>query len=368
MNLKLKHVLIGCGVAAGVLMLLGVASSVGFYLWLNQPGTLLQPDALMGPETTGFVAYTVKTDDAGARHLFFRLMDKLQQQQSAHSPFPPWMAGWMQNYQKSIQARKVNAILPLAAVWSIRPATDPDADLQLVTLSLPRIQNRLVIINMVVGFMFRRSATTKPESYHGATIYTIAPSTERSFTFFIRGSEISLASNVETARLAIDRLAAERLEDGSTKAAGDGLTSLYARTPPSKALRGALVNSGGQIVRSLRRLTGDDRDFDTMAERWSAMKGLAISGGFEGTTTFSGTLEALGPDASWSEVNAEAIASDCETILGLAHIEASVEATRDGPWVQVDVRIDDPASQLEPLLDFERIAPRKRRGSSIHSR
>ena len=52
-----KRILVGCGIGCGALLLVSISSCVGFFVWLNRPGELLDPERLLGGDTT---------DDGGA--------------------------------------------------------------------------------------------------------------------------------------------------------------------------------------------------------------------------------------------------------------------------------------------------------------
>jgi len=353
-NRKLKNALIGCAVAAAVMVMAGIASCVGFYVWLNRPGKLLQPDALMASDTTGFVAFTVTAEDKGARHLLDSLMDDVQRQQRALTPFPPWMQGVMGQVQSRGRARQIDILLPLVAAWTIRPSDDPDADLSTLTVSLPHLGNRLVIFDTFLGFMMRRNGVVAVESHGGVSLYTAHDTSGRSATFWLRGCDIFLASDLDTARLTVDRLAARRPEGTAGDAADNDVSRLYDGTPSGRALRGAIVNTHGQIARALRRLAEEGPEEKEIEERWGAMEALTISGGFEGENTFTLTLEARGADAAWAASHAETIGRDCQRLLEQAQIHAMVSTRQDGPWAVVEARIEDPASQLGARIHLER--------------
>jgi hypothetical protein len=352
MNRGLKNTLIGCAVACAVLLMTGVASCVGFVLWLNRPGPLLQPESLMGADTTGFVEWTVRREDAGARRLLERLMQRVQQPHG-RSPLPPWI----QNIQNANRHRQVQGLLPVAAAWTIRPGADPDEDLHTLTLSVPRLGKRLVILDVILDYTLARSQDVRTETHRGARIYTLSLQPESRITFFFRGSDVFLVTDVETAKVAIDRLLEERAGSPASEAE-TGLSSFYTRTPPSGALRGAIVNAHGEIPRVLRILS-DETSETEVHERWSALEALTVSGGFEGETAFSGSLELLGPDEAWARTHAEALASDAGAFLERLQIQAKVEPALDGRWVRVGIRIDDPAAQLEGLLDSLSTGPRE---------
>src|SRR5262245_427811 len=352
MNRSLKNTLIGCGVALVVLFMTGVGSCVGFVLWLNRPGPLLQPESLMGRDTTGLVEFTVRKEDAAARQVLERLMKRAQQPRG-ESPFPPWL----QNIQNSSRHRQIQGLLPVAAAWTIRPGAEPDDDLHTMTLSVPRLGKRLVILDVILSYTLARSEEVRTEQHRGARIYTLLLKPEGSLTFFFRGSDIFLVSDVETAKVAIDRLSEERAR-GATQGDEAGLSELYARTPPDGALRGAIVNAHGELPRTLRILT-DETSEPEIHERWSALEALTISGRFEGESAFSGSLELLGPDEAWARTHAEALAGDAQTFLERLGIHAKVDGAADARWVRAGIRIDDAAAQLEHLFDFSSRRPRE---------
>ena len=363
MNRNLKSTLVGCAIALGVLLAVGVASCAGFIVWLNRPGPLLQPEALLSPEATGFVEWTFRSDDPGMSHMLDQMLDAVRRQQRSLSPFPPWVADRLQDMQTARSRRQIRAIMPLVVVWSIRPGSEPDEDLHLLTLSVPRLGNRLVIIDAMLRFTMGWSRDAHSERYKGVTLYTIPIGPDSRATFFFHRSDIYFASDADTGRLAVDRLMVESSRPGAGAApVDDDLAHLYARTPTGKPLRGAITNARGELIRLLRPLTGDDREEEELRERWRTVEGLTISGGFEGENTFSADLELLGPDEAWGEANARTLAEDCRTLFERIGVRATVEPSHEARWVRVAARVDDPASQLEKILDFRRLEHRKDRG------
>src|SRR5262245_27523629 len=105
MTRKQKNTLVGCAIAAGGLLLVGVASCAGFLVWLNNPGPLLQPEALLSPEATGFVEWTFRSDDPGMSRVLDQVLGAARRQQRARSPFPPWIADRLQDIQAAKSRR-----------------------------------------------------------------------------------------------------------------------------------------------------------------------------------------------------------------------------------------------------------------------
>jgi hypothetical protein len=219
---------------------------------------------------------------------------------------------------------------------------------------------------MIVGWMMGRSGDSgfRRESYGRATIYTTSSPGRSDFVFFFLGSDVSFASDAATARLAIDRMALDAPAAAAGKDSGpaDGsLEHLYEGIDDTRLLRGALVNPHGEIVRMLRRLAPEDIDVDEMEPRWGAMEGLTIAGAFENEKDFSIVLEAIGPDEAWAWENADALGADCGEILSPAGVDAPCEAHPEGRRVHLSARIEDPATQLERLMQHRESERRRDR-------
>ncbi len=48
-----KRILIGCAVGCGAMVVLVIGLAVAFGLWIKSPGELLEPQRLLGADTTG---------------------------------------------------------------------------------------------------------------------------------------------------------------------------------------------------------------------------------------------------------------------------------------------------------------------------
>src|SRR5437867_13274174 len=86
-----RNILIGCAAAIGVAALLGVGSCIGFTVWLNRPGHLMEPEKLLGADTSGFIEWTLRREDPGTLAVLEALMDNLQQERRSRSPLPGWL-------------------------------------------------------------------------------------------------------------------------------------------------------------------------------------------------------------------------------------------------------------------------------------
>ena len=65
MNPRTKRILIGCGAGCGGMILILIALAVGFGMWIQGKGELLEPQRLLGADTTGYLEWTLRLEDPG---------------------------------------------------------------------------------------------------------------------------------------------------------------------------------------------------------------------------------------------------------------------------------------------------------------
>src|SRR2546422_502850 len=118
-----RNILIGCAAAIGAAALLAVGSCIGFTVWLNRPGHLMEPEKLLGADTTGFIEWTLRREDPGTLAILETFMEN-------------------------------NEMLPMVAAWTVRPGDTPGSDLHLLTVSLPGTGNRMVLADWMLGLVF----------------------------------------------------------------------------------------------------------------------------------------------------------------------------------------------------------------------
>ena len=147
-----KRILIGCGLGCGALVVLGISGCIGFSIWIGQRGELLEPERLLGRDTTGYVEWTLRLEDPGTEQFVERLIEISQTNPDEfRSPFPGWANDILAGRQNRQNAREIRQLLPLVAAWAVRPAEAPGEDLHLVTVSVVQLGNRLVFLDWILG-------------------------------------------------------------------------------------------------------------------------------------------------------------------------------------------------------------------------
>ena len=202
-----KKILLGCGIGCLSIVLLVVASCTGFFIWLNQPGELLEPDLLVGSDTTGYVAWTLRLEDPGTREFVQGLLDSLQRASERnrvriHPAFDSWLSGMEQRRNE----KQIREMFPLAAAWTLRPGAEPGDDLHLFSVSLMQAGNQIRLFDWIIGFFLARSPDVQTVSHHGEKIFRLPVDRKTPISFFIRGNDVFFTSDLETAKLAVDRL------------------------------------------------------------------------------------------------------------------------------------------------------------------
>ncbi len=127
-----KRILIGCAVGCGAMVLLVIGLAVAFGLWIAKPAELLEPQRLVGADTTGYVEWTLRLEDPGTEGFSRRLIEAIQNiPPEGTEEMPDWLGGWItQRHNKEAQ-EDILKVFPLVAAWTLHPANTPEEDLHL---------------------------------------------------------------------------------------------------------------------------------------------------------------------------------------------------------------------------------------------
>jgi hypothetical protein len=348
---SLRQTLIGCGLGCVVVLVLGIGSCVGFYVWLQRPGELLEPERLLGADTAGYVEWTLRLEDPGTRGFVETLVELQQRQmQRDRAPLPGWIRQFLQRQTRRGSEEDLRELLPLVAAWTVRPGAAPGTDLHVVTLSLKQVGNRMVFLDWILSVTFRMSDKAQSVSYLGETIYQLPAGEDGTITFFIRGNDLFFTSDVETAQQALYRL---QVGEPQQQGAATELDRWFDGVR-GQALRGAVVNERGELTRVLERLT--DESF--AGEPWSALRAATVSGGLTAEGAFDARVEFHGPDAGWAAAGAEPLAELLRRNLDYARLPVELGARAEGERIVVELRTTDLAALLERLAEEDRDASR----------
>ena len=329
-----KRLAIGCLLGCGGLVVLVVALLVSFGIWINRPGPLLEPERLLGEDTTGYVEWTLRLEDPGTEGFVRALIGAVQSaQKNTTQKLPSWFTVWVLPFQQRKTAHDMTQLFPLAAAWTMRAGETGDRDLHLFTLSMERLGNRMVFADWMIGFMLGRVPEVEVDRYRNEKIYSLPlEKSGRRITFFIRGADIFATSDLDTARLAVDRLALEAIPNRQPTA----LDRLFAETAGRGALRGALTNEHGEIARLLDlRLAGMED------APWDALRGATLAGGLEPDGSLRARIVLEGPDEAWAETGASFFAEALGRLATFGELEPEVTARAAGERIEIDLRLAD---------------------------
>ena len=345
---KRKKVLIGCGLGCGFLLLLGVGSCIGFGVWINSPGDLLEPTSLVGDATTGYVEWTMQLEDPGTSEFVELLISRFQGiRESSGMPLPGGLGDRLNEMQSNRDAKKLRALFPMTVAWTLQPGESPEDDLHMVTVSSKKFDHQMTLVDWIVGWAMRRDSDGDVEKYRGENLYRIVLDGQVStFAFFIRSGDVFVTSDIQAARIAVDRLIdpAQR-SDGAAE-----FTRLYERAD-DLPLRGAMSNHGGALLRIWQEYFDADVLETTAREMWDGIEGLTLTGSFTGEGSFDLALDFHFPDAD--------AAAEAEGDLGLAVGRATERslllelqgASVVGRRLRFDLQAGELVQRLEELDD-----------------
>jgi len=336
-----RNFLLGCLAGCGALALLAVSSCLGLVWWVNRPGELLEPARLRGPETTAYAEWTLRLEDPGTSAFVSELLASIERlQRSAPSPLPGALGGFLASYQARRNEQQVRQFFPCVVAWTVFGGAGPDDELHLVTVSVEKFGNRLVLIDWFLGWLMGRDAETEVVSHRGEKIYHLK---KPGSAFFLRRSQIFFTTGLEAATRAVDRL-----QPGATRPAeATQLDRLIDGLPPDRPLRGATTNEHGEVARLLALLLDRPPEEVLPGVEWERVRGLTLAGGFATDSSFEAALDLLTVGPAWPAEEAQAVADALAASLSTESLPVRVEAVPHADGMRFVFEVDDLARLLE---------------------
>jgi len=344
---KGKRWLIGCGLGCLVVIAVIVAVIISFTLWVRGSGELLEPQKLLGSDTTGYLEWSLRMEDEGTQGFARELIRAMQEiPPEASNELPPWIYNWLSKRQSDEAERDVLQLFPMVAAWTVRPGETEDDDLHLLSVSVQRLGNRLVFGDWVMGWFLHKSDDVTLVRHRDEKIYQTRIKDDTSATFFIRGGNLFFTSDPETARVAVDRLIA----DAAPSREATNLDRLFGET--TGPLRGAIDNQRGEMLRvwsSISALSGASVDPDL----WNGFSGLALSGGVQADGSLAATLRFHGEKA-WIEDRALDLVMALHEGFSWGETEADVQARPFDGGLEVELKVPGLTETLGGWIRFDR--------------
>jgi hypothetical protein len=342
-----KKILLGVLAVFGALAILVVVAVVSFVVWISTPGELIDPEQLVSTDATGYAEWTLRAEDPGTEGFLTLLSDAARGfTREVDSPIPGFSGSWSEG--------NVTDVLPAVVAWTLHPAGAPGAEGRHVfSVSAERLGNQIVFADWIAGFAVSRSRdpNVSAESYNGETIYRLRqPARDVDLTLFVRRGAVFVASDLDAARQAVDRLSgssAAPAADGAVTRPATGLAELFARTSPDDALRAAVTNGSGELARLWETVSSEPV---AMPEAWRGIEGASLGGGLRADGSFDGTLRLRVADPAAAAAYVPVI----PTVVGLnlgtfeTRVEISSMAVDDG--VQISFTIPDLVEGLAARL------------------
>lgn len=331
-----KRILIGCALGCGTLLVLVIGLVVGFSIWLGSPGELLEPQQLLGSDTTGYVEWTLRLDDPGTDGFARKLVETIQNfSTQGADEMPESFRGWILTRQKKQTEKDILKLFPLVAAWTLQPGKTAETDLHLVSIGMERMGHQLVLGDWILGFVLDRTDEIDVDHYRDEKIYRVPIRDDTTLTVFLRDGHLFLTSDLETARVAVDRL----IEDARTQRKESGLDRFFAETA-GHPLRGALTNGRGEVLRLWQRLS-DVEPADSDGDLWQELRGVSLSGGLRDDGSLAGTLRFHGSDPEWAGARVQRLDQALRTLPFLAELTLETKARVVGERVEIDFRIEN---------------------------
>lgn len=326
MEAKNKRILFGCLGGCGLMLLLVVGSCVTFTVWLNTPGEVLEPQVLLGADTSGYVEWTLRLEDPGTAALVESLIEHLDAiNRRSNSPLPGGLGEFFSDRQRKGMERDMQKLFPIVVAWTMN--TEGRDDEHLFTVSARGASHQMMLLDWIAGFFIGRVPEIDTVKHARDRIYLLPPREDGHvrYALFIRKGIVFVTNGVKPATRALDRITAAAQGGGEPS----GIDGLFASLPADSALRGAVGNTDGALLRVLDALSLPDEYADP--ELWADVRGAIVSGKFADGDTFSGAVELVGPDAAWAQASSGTLGTAIETMLGATDVdfELSTAAVQD---------------------------------------
>lgn len=341
-----KDFLVGCGLGCLGLVVAGVASCVGFRMWLDSPGELLEARRLLGRDTTGYAEVLLSLDDPGTARFVDGILEATGPKEIER--LPDWVQLLLQLQQRR-RARQVREMFPMVIAWTMTPGSTAEVDEHLLSVSTERMGNRPTLVRWFLSFVLRRSGDGEIVEYRGRTLVDLeerGEGAEAGPTLLLERGQFHIGFGRAAAERAVDRLVDRRQAEDLPPTR---LEIWFAALPSDSPLRGAITNEGGELVRLARHVLGEsseDRDAPLLAE----LEGLTVAAGFGLDGALTGTLELLSADAPWAVEHAAELEDLVERIVAHLHVTVAEGAEIRGDRVRFAVTLADlPATFPVPL-------------------
>lgn len=230
-----RKTLIGCLFGCAGVGLAAILLAVGFVVWLNRPGRLLEGERLVDGSTVGYATWHVSLDDPATERIVLRAFRLLQDTGSARRAgvLPGDFGRMVEQFSQQQNERKIRALFPARVTWTVRPDEG-----HVVAAGLAGNANQLRLLDL----LFRAVVDADPASdvvqvdYRDEQIFVIDE-----VVAFLRSGNVVFASDEESAKLAVDRFL-----DGPAPAGDAGeFGALWARVPVDRPLHGGWLNVDG---------------------------------------------------------------------------------------------------------------------------
>lgn len=188
MTSRARKILLGILVAAGCLAMAAVAVVVGFFMWMSQPGEVIEPERLLSAESTGYAQWTLRTEDPGTEGFLRLLMESTRQMPTDLSgSVPPVVDGWLRSARAEGAREDLGDFLPGVTAWTLRPGIGDGPPLHLLSVSATGLGNQVVFADWIGGWTLGRASNGSVHAYKGENIYQLRiPRRDFEATFFAR--------------------------------------------------------------------------------------------------------------------------------------------------------------------------------------
>jgi hypothetical protein len=343
---RANKTLLGCGLGCGGALVLLIGGCFAFQAWLESPGELLAPTAMLDPRATTHVALRLDLADPPTRQLVDQMLAAARRPSDRLRREAPPTVEYLVRWNEERQQRDLTRLFPITAAWVVWPGEHEAEGVGAVVVSARGMSHQVVFMDWVLGLLAGRVKNLPARLIAGERVYELPIGRGEVIYAFLDPAGVIVCLDLASVAPAAERLAQHRATSRATRAPTE-LERRLAGVPADLPLRGAVVDHRGEIAQLLAWLA-PEADRSHWEPSWEPIEAATVAGRFTGGAGVALTLE-LAVDPAASGPRRELLLADLQRYFaahpaaGKATVRSSVEG------VTLDLLVDELPRRFEEM-------------------
>jgi hypothetical protein len=335
---RAKKTLFGCGLGCGGALVLLIGGCVAFQAWLESPGELLEPTAMLDPRATTHVALRLDLADAPTRAFVDQMLAAARRPGDRLRRDAPPMVDLLVRWSEKRRQRDLTRLFPITAAWVVWPGEHDAEDVGAVVVSARGMSHQVIFMDWVLGLLAGRVKDMPARIVAGERVYELPIGHGEVIYAFLDPAGVIVCLDLASVAPAAERLAQHRATVRATREPTE-LERRLAGIPADLPLRGTVVDRRGEIAQLLAWLA-PDADRSDWEPSWEPIEAATVAGRFTGGAGIALTLE-LAVDPATSGPRRELLLADLQRYFGEHWAAGKATLRPSGQGVTLDLLVDD---------------------------